>query len=346
MVDIQELKRRHDLRLIVESDLGPPRGHGIRALLWRCPFHHEHRGYSLAVWADGWRCFGACGIAGDVLDWLQRYRGMSFNEACDYLGAEHKPERPTHRYQHERGATSFPREAKPPNDAWQEAAKQVVATAERVLWSPDGQRALWYLKKRGLTEETILRARLGYIPGHAWEWRPIAKLNVPCGITIPWFVGSELWAVKVRRAAGLPKYTQIAGGSSQGLYNAATIEGYETVLFVEGEFDALLAEQECAGIVGVATLGSASSSLNSHWLPLLLYCKTILVAYDADEAGSKGTLRLQALTKRARPIKLPDGKDITEFFLRDGNILQWVESALDSKNLYDGSLDNGAQKYG
>ncbi len=339
--DLKKLKDKYDLRLIVEADLGPAHCRGGKALLWRCPFHNEHKGYSLAVWEDGWHCFGACGVKGDVLDWLQRYRGMSFSEACDYLGAEHKPERPIHRHQHKRGAASFTREAKPPNDAWQEAAKQVVDAAESVLWSPDGERALWYLKKRGLTEETILQARLGYIPGRAWEWRTIAKLNVPCGITIPWFVGNELWTVKVRRAAGLPKYTQIAGGSSQGLYNAANIEGYETVLFVEGEFDALLAEQECAGIVSVATVGSASSTLNPHWLPLLLYCKTILVAYDADEAGRKGAARLQALTTRARQIKLPDGKDITEFFLRNGDILQWVQSQLDNTQSDDGAPTHG-----
>jgi DNA primase len=147
---------------------------------------------------------------------------------------------------------------------------------------------------------------------------------VPCGITIPWFVGQELWAVKVRRAAGKPKYTQIAGGSAHGLYNAASLEGHETVLFVEGEFDALLAEQECAGFVGVATLGSAAASFDPHWLPLLLSCKTILVAYDADEAGRKGAARLRDLTRRARIVQVPRGKDITEFVLNGGSVTQWL----------------------
>jgi DNA primase len=94
------------------------------------------------------------------------------------------------------------------------------------------------------------------------------------------------------------------------------------------QFDALLAEQECAGLVGVATLGSAASTLNPHWLPLLLYCKTILVAYDADEAGLKGAARLQALTKRARVIQVPWGKDITEFILQGGSMEQWLNEIL------------------
>jgi DNA primase len=326
--DLKVLKEKHDLRLIVEADLGPAHCRGGKALLWRCPFHNEHKGYSLAVWEDGWRCFGACGAKGDVLDWLRRYRGLSFTEACEYLGRDHPTERTRRVHRSEPSARHFAREAEPPSANWQEDAKKIVDGAESVLWSPESERALQYLKKRGLTEETILRARLGYIPGRPWEWLRLGNFTVPCGISIPWFVGQELWAVKVRRAAGLPKYTQIAGGSAQGLYNAANLEGYETVLFVEGEFDALLAEQECAGLVGVATLGSAAGTLNSHWLPLLLHCKTILVAYDADEAGMKGAARLQALTKRARVIQVPWGKDITEFVLKGGSVQQWLNNVL------------------
>jgi DNA primase len=327
MTDMKRLKELHDLRLIVEADLGPSHCRGGKALLWRCPFHNEHKGYSLAVWADGWRCFGACSTQGDALDWLQRYRGMSFSEACEYLGAP--PEHETDAHAHRRTVTRpmLP-EAQPPKQEWQEQAQAIVDGAESCLWSPENERALRYLKQRGLTEETILRARLGYVPGRPWEWLRIGKLTVPCGITIPWFVGQELWAVKVRRAAGMPKYTQIAGGGAHGLYNAANLEGHENVLFVEGEFDALLAEQECAGLVGVATLGSAASTLNPHWLPLLLHCKTILVAYDADEAGMKGAARLQALTKRARIIQVPWGKDITEFVLKGGSVKQWLNEVV------------------
>jgi DNA primase len=325
VTDLHDLKAKYDLRLIVEADLGPARCRGGKALLWRCPFHNEHKGYSLVVWANGWRCFGACGAHGDILDWLQRYRGLTFEEACHFLGAADPGGRFIYRVRSER--PKIP-EAQPPADEWQAAAWNVVAKAESVLWSPYGARALSYLRRRGLTDETILSARLGLIPGRPWEWLRLGRLNVPCGLSIPWFVGQELWAVKVRRAAGLPKYMQIAGGSAHGLYNAASLEGHETVLFVEGEFDALLAEQECHRLVGVATLGSASGTLNAHWLPLLLHSTTILVAYDADEAGMKGAVRLQALTKRARVIQVPWGKDITEFVLKGGSVRQWLNEIL------------------
>src|SRR5215468_4233310 len=135
MDDVKLLKEKVDLRLIVEADLGPAQCRGGKALLWRCPFHNEHKGYSLAVWEDGWQCFGACGVKGDVLDWLQRYRGLSFTEACEYLGAEQSHSRIVHRNHRSIVGHSVP-EAKPPNEAWQVKAKSIVDHAENALWSP------------------------------------------------------------------------------------------------------------------------------------------------------------------------------------------------------------------
>ncbi len=324
MFDVQELKARHDLRRIVENDLGPSHGHGRKALRWRCPFHGEQKGYSLLVWADNWRCFGACGIGGDVIAWLQRYRRLSFGEACRWLGGEpvtvHSGRRSAH--------SPSPVSAVPPDLDWQQAAWRVVRQAVADLWRPVGYQALSYLKRRGLSGDTIAQAQLGFVPGRYGQWRTIDKFNVPCGITIPWFIGSELWAVKVRRAAGTPKYTQIAGGSASGLYNVDGLAGHAAVLFVEGEFDALLAQQECGGLCSVVTLGGASNTLSHSWLNDLMACRSILVAYDADEAGRKGAARLQALTSRAHVIRVPFGKDVTEFYLQGGSIYDWLTEAL------------------
>ena len=151
-------------------------------------------------------------------------------------------------------------------------------------------RPLAYLRGRGLTAETIQRAQLGYVPGRPWEWHTFDKLRVPCGITIPWFADDALWAVKVRRAAGLPKYTQVPGGNAHGLYNADDLPGHPVVLVVEGEFDALLAQQEAAGLAAVTTLGSASHTLGERWLPILAACRLNLVAYDRTKRGGRGRL--------------------------------------------------------
>ncbi len=84
MTDLRNLKNHCNLRLIVEADLGSAHCRGGKALLWWCPFQNEHKGYSLAVWANGWCCFGAQVIqvpwgiditgllgGGDIRQWMK-----------------------------------------------------------------------------------------------------------------------------------------------------------------------------------------------------------------------------------------------------------------------------------
>jgi len=315
----QLLKARTDLRVLVEQDLGQPISRSARASLWKCPFHHERRGASLAVWADGYRCFGACARGGDVFDWLERYRHLSLSEALHLLGEATStaalPRRP--------GEST-----EPPAFEWQEAARKVVEFAEDKLWSLEGQSALTYLYQRGLTSRTIKAARLGYVAGWHRGWHTLYGVNVPCGIVIPWFAAGALWAVKVRRALGEPKYAQIAGGGAHGLYNADALEERSHALICEGEFDTLIAQQEAGDLVAAVSLGSASASLSIRWYSALVTCSSILVAYDNDAAGDKGAKRLCELSPRFRAIHVPQGKDITEFYLDDGDVYVWIETEL------------------
>ena len=323
MTDTEQLKASCDLRRLVEQDLGEPLARGGRAYLWKCPFHHERRGLSFAVWADGYYCFGKCDRGGDALDWLQRYRKLSFADAVRLLGEPFEPSAPN-RISRQRSAVEAG--SAPPDAAWQEAAERVVDYAESVLWSSRGEQALIYLRERGLTSPTIRGARLGLVPGGGWT--TIAGLKVPCGITIPWFAAGDLWAVKVRRAADEPKYAQIAGGKP-GLYNAdALINRQFPALICEGEFDTLIAAQEAGQIVAAVSLGSATGRLNPWWYSDLAQCPTILVAYDNDEAGQRGAQRLRRISSRVRVIGVPRGKDITEFHAAGGDLFMWIESEM------------------
>jgi DNA primase len=326
MVDTQYLKDNCDLRRLVEQDLGPAPLRGGRAYLWKCPFHNEQKGFSLAVWANGYRCFGACDTSGDALDWLTHYRRLSFVEALHILG-ERIEDIPAV----ERKYLKSPTE--PPEWDWQHRAERIVSHAEETLWSEAGEPALHYLTGRGLTTRTIRAARLGYIPGDFREWRTLEGLEVPCGITIPWFAADALWAVKVRRAYGTPKYQQIKGGNTNGLYGADTLADHPVALFCEGEFDTLLARQETGELTAVVTLSSATATLSSRWYAELTHCHTVLVAYDHDSAGEKGAKRLLALSPRFRSVEIPHGKDITEFYLGGGDIYTWIEKELGERCL-------------
>lgn len=321
MVDTQRLKDNCDLRRLVEQDLGPAPLRGGRAYLWKCPFHNEQKGFSLAVWANGYRCFGACDTSGDALDWLTHYRRLSFAEALRILGDPAAATAPA-----ERKCLKSP--AEPPEWDWQHRAERIVSQAEETLWSEAGEPALNYLTGRGLTTRAIRAARLGYVPGDFRQWRVIEGMDVPCGITIPWFAADALWAVKVRRAYGTPKYQQVKGGNVNGLYGADQLADREIALFCEGEFDAILARQEAGELVASVTLSSATAILSSRWYAELTHCHTILVAYDQDAAGERGANRLLSLSPRFRPIQVPQGKDIGEFYLHGGDVYQWIEQAL------------------
>jgi DNA primase len=324
VIDTKRIKETHDLRRIVEQDLGQPPIRSGQAHLYKCPFHNERNGYSLAVWQDGYRCFGKCDVAGDLFDWLMRFRQLTFPEALSVLDSPLADGRPAPQ-------DTCPFSSEPPPAEWQAAARQVVDMAEETLWSSQGEAALNYLLGRGLNASAIREARLGYVPGGPYDWRERAGLRVPCGILIPWFANGALWAVKVRRASGMPKYLQIAGGSSHGLYNADSLDNNSTALFCEGEFDALLVHEEAGDLVSAVTLGSAAARLTARWYCQLARHRTILVSYDRDPAGERGTQRLLCLSARFRSLPVPYGKDISDFHLNGGDIYSWIAAALDEK---------------
>jgi DNA primase len=321
MIDTQSLKLQIDVRTLIEYDLGQPPIRSGRSHLYKCPFHNEQKGFSLAVWSDGYRCFGKCDTAGDAIDWLMSFRQLSFTQSVSLLDSGQVPilKNPV---------PQISVTCEPPNDKWQTSARKVIELAENILWSSEGERALTYLLGRGLTTSTIQQARLGYIPRDYWDWREIEGLKVPCGITIPWFAHDALWAVKVRRASREQRYLQIAGGSSHGLYNADSLVGKSSVVFCEGEFDTLILQQEAGGIVSPVTLGSATNRLSVRWLSELVSHQHIFIAYDSDTAGKRGTERLLKTSLRFQQLSLPDGKDINDFYLQGGDVYGWIEAGI------------------
>jgi DNA primase len=106
------------------------------------------------------------------------------------------------------------------------------------------------------------------------------------------------------------------------------LKDQQVALFCEGEFDALLANQEAGKLAAPVTLSSATAILSSRWYAELTHCHTILVAYDRDTAGEKGAKRLLCLSPRFRPIQVPHGKDIGEFYLHGGDVYHWIEQAI------------------
>lgn len=76
MVDVAEIKRHISPAEVIERYTGARRSHNK----YPCPFHTDKHP-SLSVKADKWKCW-ACGEGGDVLNFTQRYFGLSFVEAA------------------------------------------------------------------------------------------------------------------------------------------------------------------------------------------------------------------------------------------------------------------------
>jgi hypothetical protein len=191
------------------------------------------------------------------------------------------------------------------------------------LWSAEGARALEYLRSRGLNDETIRSAKLGYHPNtpdggagpDLWRNEPTAYAGAVLGgmfgpqgrpkqilrgaITIPYYAGRVCTLIRGRKLDGQgAKYLSPAGvslyaGDTPTLYNHNALAGQDTVLLTEGEFKALLPWQH--GLAAVAQPGVSYFPASFH---NMLANKTVIVCYDAEtrrdpfqlSPGERGTL--------------------------------------------------------
>jgi DNA primase len=316
MVDTKTLLERIDVAALIERDLGPPVRREGRWLKWTCPFHDDRKTPSLGVAGNRWKCFG-CSRSGDAIDWVREREGLGFQEACQRLGSMELVLNSGNVAQPPRRVFSAS------STSWQQQALAVVSTCRTVLWSDVGARARAWLKQRGITDETLRRWCLGFNPND----QKLCGLWVPRGIVIPCLVAGRIWYLKVRRASGQIKYSQVIGGQI-ALFGADTIANHGTVVVTEGELDAMLLHQEAGNLVGVVTLGSAAARLPDAWVPYLLGVQRLLVAYDADTAGAEGAAMWETISARALRLVPLAGKDVTDLYLAGGNLRAWVQFAL------------------
>src|SRR5690606_2390893 len=118
-----------------------------------------------------------------------------------------------------------------------------------------------------------------------------------------------------RRFQGTPKYLQIAGGSTRGLYGADLIRPEQPVFMVEGELDALIGQQVLGHTISVVTTGSASYPLRQRWVKLIDKAPKIVLCMDQDAAGAKSAAHLLQSLPHAKIVHIPFGKDLTDFYL-------------------------------
>ena len=82
--EIERIKRETDLAAVIRSrgvEL-KPQGHDLVGL---CPFHEDHDPSLRVTPGKGlWRCM-SCGATGNVIQFVQRFDGVSFRHAFELL---------------------------------------------------------------------------------------------------------------------------------------------------------------------------------------------------------------------------------------------------------------------
>jgi DNA primase len=267
-----------------------------------------------------------CGRKGDVISYLQQRDNLSFAQALEQLRLNTFTSNISHPPASRQKSIG---ELKPDYPAladpeWQVCAQHFARlTHDCLTLEGYAQPVREYLYQRGINDEIINEARLGYNPcekrmmwGHTEVW-------LPQGIVIPWWIEGRIWRITIRRLSGKHKYVQAAGGAN-GLYNIDKLE--DAALLVEGEFDALLLNHAMFFITALAT-GSTSGAKLLRWVTRLALMDQVYIIFDNDEAGDKAAKWWLEKLPKAHRLS-PAEHDITAMYQAGINLHAWFMNSI------------------
>ncbi|MDQ7825653.1 MAG: DNA primase [Candidatus Eremiobacteraeota bacterium] len=307
-----------------------------------CPFHGDKDpSFSVNPEKGLFYCFG-CGAGGNVFTFLMRIENLTFNEALAVLA--------------KRAGVQIVVDAKKSEElSIRERLMAIVKEAALFyhgqLLKPDNAgEALEYLKKRGISQETVKLYRLGYAPRgkinalYYLEKRGFTREDIVKSgmvmkrmdtaeyvdyfrnrVTIPITDMQGRFIAMGGRSLeeGGPKYLNSPetplfskGRNLFGLYHAKkAIQKEDQALVVEGYMDQIMLFQQ-GFHHSVASLGT---SLTPDQAKLLRkFCTRCVLAYDADNAGKLATARgidvFEEAGMATQVLVLPQGEDPDSFF--------------------------------
>ena len=329
---VQELLGRADIVDVVESYV-PLKRAGTN-LVACCPFHTEKTpSFTVSPSKQFYHCFG-CGAHGSAIGFLMEYSGMGYVEAIKDLASRVGMQVPEAAARPAESAAAAAPSTEQLTDVLQRAAQYYKAELKR------SERAIAYLKSRGLTGDIAARFHLGFAPG---GWQNLnaafenyqAKSLVDAGLVIQGDDGKRydrfrdriMFPIVSQRGQvigfggrildkGEPKYLNSPetpvfekGRELYGLPQARpAIREAGRILVVEGYMDVVALAQFGIGYV-CASLGTATTPW--HVQKLLRQSDEIVFSFDGDAAGRKAAWR--ALENSVGHLQ--DGKQIKFLFL-------------------------------
>ncbi len=342
---IDDLLNRVDIVDVVDSRVAlKKKGKEYTAC---CPFHGEKTpSFTVSQQKQFYHCFG-CGAHGTALSFIMEYERLDFVDAVETLAADYQLEVP-------REAGNFSAQNKDDKLALYSKLEQASDVYASQLKS--SERAIDYLKKRGLSGDIAKTFGIGYSPD-SWDFilKQLGKSAedikhlLKAGLLIEKSANKQydrfrdriMFPIRDRRGRvigfggrildqGEPKYLNSPetpvfhkGSELYGLYEARqAVRNLARIVIVEGYMDVVALAQH--GVpYAVATLGTATSSEQISRLfrvvPEIIFC------YDGDAAGKKAAWRalensLPVLHDgvQARFLFLPDGEDPDSLIRQEG----------------------------
>jgi DNA primase len=312
---------------------------------WRalCPFHHEKTPSFMVSPEKGiFHCFG-CHAGGDIFKFVMLMDNISWPEAVKKLGA-----RLGITIEETREDTVKRSEKQKIYDLLESACEFYHKSLKQ---SADAAHAREYLKKRGVTAESIEKFKIGYAPRKALLQAAVKTGRTPeeliaSGVMTKTEKGtlyeymSERIVFPIIDTHGRvvafggrtlkdeqPKYintpeTSVYSKSSHlyGLFQSlAFLRQDRRAVVLEGYMDVVVTHQLGVGNT-VAPLGTSFTLQHSHLISR--YAEELTLLFDADAAGKNAARRALEIfldTDLAmKVVNLPDGLDPDEFIISKG----------------------------
>ncbi len=311
-----------------------------------CPFHHEKTpSFSVDGEKNLFYCFG-CHKGGSMISFLMEHENITFHDAVEKLADRAGVTIP-------RGSLEDSKEQQELRDLYALYDKLTVAFQYILNNTPEGKKALEYLKSRGISDYSIQQFALGYAPadiswlhsflkkkGYSQKFLQKSGLFSQRNDTYPLFAGRIIFPVRDTRKriigfggrdlTGREKAPKYINSPESGIYKKRIhLYGLDQAtqwmrkegrgVLCEGNFDVIALHQ--AGIEGaIAPLGTALTE--GQVQVLKRYTSEMIIFFDSDSAGLQATLKaielLESKDITSYVVQNPEGKDPADLLLQSG----------------------------
>lgn len=330
-----------------------------------CPFHGEK---TASFHVDGdkkfYYCFG-CHASGNVIKFVMEMEKLSYPEAIQSLAKKFGI---IIKY---KNGIDVEKEIKKENlnEQYIELYERTASMFHYFLTETEqGKKAFEYIKKRGLSEETIKKFKLGFSPtNRKWLKDFLLKKNYSneflnkSGLfsqkypDYSFFADRLMFPIFNRKgqvvAFGgrvLPPANEkdrkyINSGELPWFHKRETLFGFnfakesirknKKIIFCEGNMD-VIAYHQCGLDYAVATLGTSLTEEHIKMIQGFVFDGEVFLSFDSDGAGEAATKKAIFLCRKAgltvKIIRLKGGKDPAEIMLNFGkeNLTSQVNNAI------------------